>query len=252
MVHDITKTNLLALDATVHKFMKRGEKVNNALDSKLARESQWSRKFSVLNYAQNKIDDCNVVSLPTSYKKKKEILIKSIKEEISDTWFGHLKDLVVQGDMLRIALFENADYLWKCYILNMPKGVMKFIMNVFLDTLPTKNNLSHWGKRMNTKCDLCGKKETLQHVLNNCKVMLQQGRYTWRHNSVLRIILDTLREVSDSSWTFYCDLAGACKVAGTTIPPDILATQQRPDLVLVNRPSKKIIVIELTIPFEQN
>ena len=82
--------------------------------------------------------------------------------------------------------------------------------------------------------------------------MLQQGRYTWRHNSVLRIILDTLREVSDSSWTFYCDLAGATKVAGTTIPPDILATQQRPDLVLVNRASKKIIVIELTIPFEQN
>ena len=82
--------------------------------------------------------------------------------------------------------------------------------------------------------------------------MLEQGRYTWRHDSVLRIILHTLQEISHTSWTFYCDLAGSNKVAGTTIPPDILATQQRPDLVLVNRESKSIIVIELTVPFEQN
>ena len=82
--------------------------------------------------------------------------------------------------------------------------------------------------------------------------MLDQGRYTWRHNSVLRIIHDSLREISDPSWTFYCDLTGTNKVAGTTIPPDILATQQRPDLVLVNRVSKSIIIIELTISFEQN
>ena len=59
---------------------------------------------------------------------------------------------------------------------------------------------------------MCAKKETLHHVLNHCQVMLEQGRYTWRHNSVLRIILDTLKEISDSLWTLYCDLAGATKV----------------------------------------
>ena len=82
--------------------------------------------------------------------------------------------------------------------------------------------------------------------------MRDQGRYTWRHNSVLHIINDSLREIRDPSWTFYCDLTGTNKVAGTTIPPDILATQQRPDLVLVNRVSKSIIIFELTISFEQN
>ena len=107
------------------------------------------------------------------------------------------------------------------------------ICNSFLDTLPTKNNLSCWGKRSNTKCDLCGRKETLQHVINNCRIMLDQGRYTWRHNSVLRIILDSLQDVSAPSWKIYCDLEGASKIAGTTIPPDILPTQQRPDLVLI-------------------
>ena len=50
----------------------------------------------------------------------------------------------------------------------------------------------------------------------------------------------------------YCDLAGAKKMAGTTIPLDILPTQQRPDLVLINDSSKSIIIIELTVPSEQN
>ena len=42
--------------------------------------------------------------------------------------------------------------------------------------------------------------------------MLDQGRYTWRHNFALdRIIMDTLTDVSDQSSSFYCDLAGAKK-----------------------------------------
>ena len=64
--------------------------------------------------------------------------------------------------------------------------------------------------------------------------------------------MDTPKDVSDQSWSFYCDLVGAKKVAGTTIPPDILPTQQRPDLVFVNESSKSIIIVELTVPFEQN
>ena len=96
---------------------------------------------------------------------------------------------------------------------------MKFMLNSFLDSLPTKNNLSRWGKRTNIKCDLCGYKETLHHVLNNCKTMLDQGRYTWRHNSVLRIILDTLSDVSDPSWKFFCDLRWATKLPGLQFRP---------------------------------
>ena len=118
------------------------------------------------------------------------------------------------------------------------------ICNSFLDTLPTKNNLSCWGKRSNTKCDLCGRKETLQHVLNNCRIVLDQWRYTWRHNSVLRIILDTLQDViSTSLWKIYCDLKEASKIAGTTIPPDILPTQQRPDLVLLIQPQSLLLLL---------
>ena len=154
--------------------------------------------------------------------------------------------------MFLVSIQEKSDYLWKSYIQNVPKGIMKFVLNSFSDTLPTKNNLSRWGKRSNSKCSLCGNNETLMHVLNNCKIMLDQGRYTWRHNSVLRTIKDSLKNITDHSWKIYCDLADATKTAGTTIPPEILPTQQRPDLVLINEGSKSIVIIELSIPFEQN
>ena len=82
--------------------------------------------------------------------------------------------------------------------------------------------------------------------------MLDQGRYTWRHNAVLRIILDNFSDLSDPAWKVYCYLLGTTKIAGTTIPPDIIPTKQRPDLVFVNDSSKTIVIFELTVPFEQN
>ena len=100
---------------------------------------------------------CNYTSRQ-SYKKEKKKVVESVKDEISNTWVHKLKDLVVQGDMLRVALLEKADHIWKSFIFDMPKGVMKFMINSFTDTLPTKNNLSRWGKRMNTNCNMCAKK----------------------------------------------------------------------------------------------
>jgi hypothetical protein len=240
--------------ATAHlsSRAKADPKVNIALDSRLEREGNWTRKFSTINYCQNAVDQAQHSNPGASQKQLKTAVVKSIKEEVTETWYNHLKNLVVQGNMLLISLQEKSDYLWKSYIYNLPKGIMKFMLNSFVDTLPTKNNLSRWGKSCNSKCSLCGNKETLQHVLNNCKTMLDQGRYTWRHNSVLRKIMDALKDIKDQSWKIYCDLSGATKTAGTTIPPEILPTQQRPDLVLINAASSSIIIVELSVPFEAN
>ena len=41
-------------------------------------------------------------------------------------------------------------------------------------------------------------------------------------------------------------------LTGGTIPPDILVTQSRPDLVLLNRDDKTICLLELTCSFERN
>ena len=41
------------------------------------------------------------------------------------------------------------------------------------------------GKRVSDRCPFCGNTQTLLHILSNCPTALDQGRYTWRHNSVL-------------------------------------------------------------------
>ncbi len=37
-----------------------------------------------------------------------------------------------------------------------------------------------------------------------------------------------------------------------TVPPNIIPTSQRPDLVIVNRTRKSIYILELTVPYERN
>jgi hypothetical protein len=46
--------------------------------------------------------------------------------------------------------------------------------------------LKLWGYVANASCKLCPSQQcTLHHILAGCKFSLDQGRYTWRHDSVL-------------------------------------------------------------------
>ena len=50
-------------------------------------------------------------------------------------------------------------------------------------------------QRLDAKCPLCDNPwPTVQHILNGCSVSLSQGRYTWRHDSALKILANGLRE----------------------------------------------------------
>ena len=100
-------------------------------------------------------------------------------------------------------------------------------------------------------CPLCSNQGTLEHILNFCSVSLTQGRYTWRHNSVLNHIANTIMQNKPSHVEVYSDISGL-DINGGTIPPDILVTQLRPDLVILNRQEKIISLLELTCSFERN
>ncbi len=89
------------------------------------------------------------------------------------------------------------------------------------------------------------------HTLNNCKAMLNDGRYTWRHNSVLDCLASRLKSVLPKTVKLFCDLPGHL-VGISTIPTDILITNLKPDIVLVNYESKSVTLIELTIPYDDN
>ena len=49
----------------------------------------------------------------------------------------------------------------------------------------------------------------------------------------------------------YADLEGL-RINGGTIPPDLALTAQKSDLVIVNRKSKEVKLVELTVPWDSS
>ncbi len=81
--------------------------------------------------------------------------------------------------------------------------------------------------------------------------MLEQGRYTWRHNSVLQELYLSFGDLKCDNWEVIVDLPNHSSIQGnTTVPCDIVQTTQRPDLVLINREKCEILLVELTVCFE--
>ncbi len=68
------------------------------------------------------------------------------------------------------------------------------------------------------------------HVLSDCKLMLDQGRYTWHHEITLNKITEFINQVNDSDLIINVDPGEK----PWTIPPDLLVTSDRPDLVVID------------------
>ena len=160
----------------------------------------------------------------------------------------------MQGDFLSLLVEEDNCVTWKSFIWSVPRGVAKFAVNASLNTLPSADNLKRWGKRTSDICTICdlNRKQTLSHILSYCNSALEQGRFTWRHNSVLRTIVDLLSPSLKNGFELYADLDGFNAGNGGTIPPDVLVTNQRPDLFLINRQLRRVFLFELTVPWDSN
>ena len=147
---------------------------------------------------------------------------------------------------------EGSCITWRSYLWDIPQGILKFAINAGLNTLPTCDNLKRWGKRVSDRCTFCGNIQTLAHILSNCNVALDQGRLTWRHNSVLSNIIALIRPHLATGMQLFSDLPGFLAPGGGSIPPNVLTTNLRPDLFIVNETSREAIVFELTCPWDSN
>ncbi len=72
---------------------------------------------------------------------------------------------------------------------------------------------------------------------------LNEGRLTWRHNSVLNFIASSLKSAKHSN--LYADLPGYIS------PAVLTGNELRPDL-LITLENKCIYILELTVGFESN
>ena len=71
---------------------------------------------------------------------------------------------------------------------------LKFLLCAVYDVLPSPTNLCVWGKVTEPFCKLCGKPANLEHVLSSCRIALTDGRYTWRHDQVLKALAHGLEK----------------------------------------------------------
>jgi hypothetical protein len=160
----------------------------------------------------------------------------------------------MQGNLFALLQAECEGITWKSYMWNLPRGVLKFALNASIDTLSTFTNLKTWRKRASVNCHLCGNtvKLTLFHVLVHCNHTMDQGRMTWRHESILKHIAVCLKSALESLCTVevYCDLGGQAP-GGGLIPVSVMVQTQRPNLVILDTSvhgRHKISLVEFTCP----
>ena len=266
-------------------------RIRHALDSKEEREGKWCRKFSSSTFVKGLIEevvtpvvgqpvltlDNNLDDSSGSWSSleleeaaaappppppppqgvmrqsllKKKIQV-GVQARVNDFWKEKIGHYVMQGDYLALIMEEGGCITWRSYLYDIPRGVLKFAINAGLNTLPSLDNLKRWGKRVSDRCSFCGNTQTLLHILSNCPVSLDQGRYTWRHNSVLASLIRIMRPCLNQGMEIFSDLPGYLAPGGGSIPPDVLVTNQRPDIFIVNYSSREAIVLELTCPWDGN
>ena len=238
--------------------------VNHALDSRIERESVWTRKHSTIvtmqemwknNIEQDKIqpthEEDSLATKKINALKAKKAMQGSVKCQTIHNWNTRVQKLTFQGDFIKLLIDEKENVTWRSISNNIPKGVLSFALKACSNGLNTPDNLKRWGIRKTDKCDLCKKRSTLEHILNWCPIALEEGRFTWRHNSILHHLTTSLKKTSSKDIEILADLP-TLWLNGGTIPPDILTTSFRPDLVLIRRNEKKIELLELTCSFEKN
>ena len=88
-----------------------------------------------------------------------------------------------------------------------------------------------------------GNSQTLLHVMSGCEKHLHQGRYTWRHNSVLKALASFL--LPKGIGELYVDLEGFRS------PSEVTGDSKKPDMLIV-RPDGTLYLVELTVCYETN
>ncbi|KAK3764243.1 hypothetical protein RRG08_023708 [Elysia crispata] len=163
-----------------------------------------------------------------------------------------------------------------------PLRISFLIIPVF-DLLPSNANLVRWGKKEDPTCPLCQGRQATEHVLSSWKIALSQGRYTWRHNSVLQklaAIISTAKgetTLPNTNALIFTTEGGAKSWHGLPVrttsqikclldgcddwdvsadlpewdnhPSIIKETSLRPAIV-VHSASTQMIMVELTVPYE--
>ena len=135
-----------------------------------------------------------------AYRKLVSSTSRAIQEESN---IAKAAQLQVQGQWLRWESYVKNDFTWKT-LLATPPNLLSFCIQSTFDTLPSPSNLRRWRITTEASCTLC-KKEVCPttHILGGCQIALSQGRFTFRHDTVLKelflLLSEFLKNIPSSS-----------------------------------------------------
>ena len=135
----------------------------------------------------------------------------STKEVLKDFRSGHEEklqnQLTCQGSFFSsVTKFSllKLNKMWSTAQSKLSKNIFNFTIRYINNSLPTGKNLNRWGISSSPGCTFCLSPESLLHVVAGCQFYLD--RFTWRHNSILNFVANTLQTVNGA--TLYVDIPG--------------------------------------------
>ena len=215
----------------------------------------------------------------SSSKEKRSMIINTVKEKEEERRIVNITQLSQQGSQLRWEVPQRQ--IKSDDLIRMSDESLKFLIKAVHNLLPTPANKNRWYGT-EEKCSLCGKDGTLNHILSSCSVAMGQGRYSWRHDKVLKelasgietkIVENSKKQIEEKrriqfvkagergerqvfqpesylstarDWKLSVDLGQKLK-----IPIAVSATNLRPDIIIVSGKTKQMGIVELTVPSEE-
>ena len=216
----------------------------------------------------------------------KKSIISKVKQLSDEEKIGKILAHSLQSSWTNWDDLIQVDLKWNEIMYGFSPSMLSFWLNSIQNTLPDPTNLRRWGKQKTADCSLCRWKNcTLVHILCSCKVALEQGRISWRHDSILSAIVRIFKESrqrnrceshippttsikfvkkgtkppkrrqpkcsywgSHNDWKILMDT----RTSQYQVPPSIASTSQRPDICIYSESAKKVCFVELTSPSEEN
>ncbi|XP_075343502.1 uncharacterized protein LOC142401936 [Odontesthes bonariensis] len=212
-------------------------------------------------------------------KERRQLIQEEVRAGVEEARCSRTVGMRQQGAWTRWEEAAARKVSWTDLWRSEPHRI-KFLIQSVYDVLPSPSNLHRWGLAENPLCPLCQKAGTMEHILSCCPRALGEGRYRWRHDQVLRVIAEAISTGISTSkhlqptrqaiafvragekpqqlrsepggllatardWQLIFDLGRQLK-----FPENIAVTTLRPDMVLVLETTRQVVLLELTVPWE--
>ncbi|MFI5407014.1 MAG: hypothetical protein ACHQ1D_10950 [Nitrososphaerales archaeon] len=135
--------------------------------------------------------------------------------------------------------------MWSQVLNQLPGHIFNFTRKAVQSQLPTFANLHRWNRAPSNLCPMCGQIQSNKHVLSNCGSSGALSRYTNRHNTILKLLINWIAPKLQDSLELYHDLSLPESKHITDIFNNV-----RPDIAI--KSASRIVVLELTVCHETN